>query len=47
MRQLSRKNFTRYNVPLLVSTMLYLLTSYVRDPCAVSAVTYVGFISSV
>ena len=27
--------------------MLYLLTSYERDPCAVSEVTYVGFVSSV
>ena len=47
MRQPTRKNITRYNVPLLVPVMLYLLTSCERDPCAASAVTYVGFISSV
>ena len=41
MRQLSRT--TRYNVP----TMFFLMTSYERDPCAVSVVRYVGFISSV
>ena len=47
MRQLSRKNPTRYNVLLLVPTILILLTSYERDPCAVSVVTYLGFISLV
>ena len=47
MRQLSEKNLLRYNEPLLVPTTLYLLTSYERDPRAVSAVTHVGFISSV
>ena len=47
MRQLSRKNHTRCNAPLLAPTTLCLLTSYERDPCAVSAVTYVGFKSPV
>ena len=37
----------RYDVPLLIPTMLFLLTSHERDPCAVSEVTYVGFVSSV
>ena len=37
MRQLSRKNLTRCNALLLAPTMLYLLTSYERDPCAVGS----------
>ena len=42
MRQPSRKRPTRYNAPLLVLTMLYLLTFYGLDLCAVSEVTCVG-----
>ena len=41
-KQLSRNNLTRYN-----PCSAFLLTCCERDPCAVSAVTYVGFISSI
>ena len=47
MRQPSRKNLTRCNVLLLAPATLYRLTSYERDPCAVSVVTCVGCISLV
>ena len=43
MGQTSRKNPTRCNVPLLGPAMAYLLTSYERDPCVVSEVTYLVF----
>ena len=47
MRQRSRKNPKRCSALQLTPTTLSLLTSYERDPCAVSAMTYVEFISPI